>query len=704
MLSSFSPPNQRAAGGTLDPPHTAIVGQQWDNRRMFLPRDPAAADCYVRFGQVPPYAAASPTAAKEAVLAACTAAAACADELAADTAAVTWANVVVPLDAVVERIEREYSLIAHLHAVDATPEWDQVNTECLAQVAAVLTAIGQNAGLYQRLQNLAAAGTPALPADRQRILADMLANFELAGVGLAEQQRQRFADCEQQLAQLAATFEEHVREATAAWSEMLTDEAALGEMPADMKAAAKTEAGWQVSLLDPSYIACMTHSTDRALRQRICEARNARATERADGKFDNLPLVREIVALRWEQAKLLGFSSPAAMILSRRMASEPDTVATFLTKLTDAARPHALREIEQLREFAAAELGITELQPWDTAFVCERYKQATTGLSDSDVRPYFGTERVMAGLFQCVERLFGVTFTTADLPVWAADVIALQVHRGGEHIGHLYLDLAARPAKRGGAWAHGAMARCHIPAGNQLPTALVNCNFTAAAAAAQQQLSWNEVITLFHEAGHALHHLLGRIDDYCASGMNGVEMDAVELPSQFMENFAWEKEVAIGMSSHADTGAAMSEEMFAQLAAQRTFLPGLFVTRQLSFGHYDLQLHRQGDADPLSLWHECVAANVVTPQLADDRTPCTFGHIFAGGYATGYYGYLWADVLSADAYAMFAQDDADVAALGQRFAAAVLERGGSRDAAENFRDFRGRDPQPEALLLRLGIA
>lgn len=658
---------------------------------------------YVEFATPPPYAAAEPELAKAAVVAACTAAKHCAAELAAATTPVSWANLVVPLDAACERIEREYSLVAHLHAVTATPEWDTVNTACLAEVSAALTAIGQNAQLYQRLHQLAAAESTVMPPNRQRILKDILANFELAGVGLEAAQRKRFAECEQQLAALSAKFEENVRKATTNWQEVVTDEAALGAMPADMKAAAKVNDGWEITLLDPSYIAAMTYCTDRDLRERLCRARNARATDHGDAELDNLPLIKEIMALRWEQAELLGFASPAAMILSRRMAATPATVADFLAKLTAAAKPKAVAEFHELEKFAQDELGLDELQPWDTAFVIERYKQATTGLADSEVRPYFATDKVLAGLFTCVEKLFGVTVAPAEVAVWEQDVRALTVSRNGEKIGLLYLDLSARPTKRGGAWAHGAQARCRYHEQLQLPTALINCNYTAGTGG-QQQLSWLEVITLFHEAGHALHHLLGTIDDYCASGMNGVEFDAVELPSQFMENFAWEPAVAIGMSAHAETGEPMPAEMFAKLQAQRQFLPGLFVTRQLSFGTFDLALHQDKTAAPLAVWQDSVANCVVTPQLADDRTPCAFGHVFAGGYATGYYGYLWAEVLSADAYAMFRAEDADVAALGQKFAREILERGGSRDAIENFRAFRGRDPEQHALLDRLGLA
>lgn len=664
-----------------------------------------AEETCVPYGTAPPYATGDPAAATVAVLAACAAALATAEELGSASATPSWDNLVVPLDAALERIDREYGLVSHLHAVTASPAWDAANTKCLAELAKAQTLVGQHAGLYGRLRTLAATRAPALAAGQARILNDTLAGFALSGVDLPAADRKEFAASEQQLSQLGATFEEQVRAATASWAEMVDDPAALGDMPADLQDAAATAGGWQVTLLDPSYLAYMTHGTDRSLRERLARARNARASDLDSGTTDNLPLVREIMRLRWQQAGLLGHASPAAMILTRRMAGNPETVADFLSRLAATAHPQAQRELTQLREFAATKLGLDTLEPWDMAFVAERYKQATTGLAESEVRPYFGMEKVLAGLFACAGNLFGIRFAPVERPVWDPGTRCLAVTASdGQALGHLYLDLQARPTKRGGAWAHGALARCRGPAGRQLPVALVNCNFTGAASGAAARLGWEEVVTLFHEAGHALHHLLGKVDDYCASGMNGVEWDAVELPSQFMENFAWQPEVAIGMSAHAVTGAPLPPALFAKLEAQRSFLPGLSVTRQLAFARYDLELHRQPGADPLELWDAVARQNLVVPLLAADRTPCAFGHVFAGGYATGYYGYLWADVLAADAYEMFMEPGADQARLGRHFAAEVLERGGSRDAADNFRALRGRQPDPAALLRRLGLA
>ena len=439
----------------------------------------------------------------------------------------------------------------------------------------------------------------------------------------------------------------------------------------------------------------------------MTEARNARASDLGDSGRDNTGLVAEIVSLRWAQARALGFADPASMILSRRMAKDPEAVASFLGRMAESARPKAVDELGELSAFARERLGIERLEAWDVAFAVERYRKEVTGVSESDVRPYLGADRVMDGLFKVAGELFGVALEPEPgLPVWHDGVRAMAVRSaGGARVGTMYLDLYARPTKRGGAWAHGAASRCRTSRGTQLPVALMNCNFTAGAGGAEARLGWQEVVTLFHEAGHALHHLLTKVDDHCASGMNGVEWDAVELPSQFMENFAWRPEVALGMSVHEDTGEPMPAETFERLRAQRIFLPGTFVSRQTALARYDLLLHTREGADPMGLWREVRSGLMAMPGLGDDeRLPCSFGHIFAGGYATGYYGYMWADVLAADAYEMFEGGGADLGALGGRFRAEVLEPGGTRDAADNFRALRGRDPDPAALMRRLGLS
>lgn len=665
----------------------------------------------VAFGQLPPYAAATPERAQAAVLAACKDALAAAERLAASAAKPSWANLMAPLAARQERIDREYSLVAHLSAVCASDAWDRANRTCLAAVAATSTQLGQNAALYERVARLKRA-RPQVAARRRRILAEAVAEFELAGVGLPPAKRRRFAANAQRLAELGTTFDENVRKATERWSLTVTDEAALGEMPANLRATFATKArgkkAWRFSLLDPSYLAFMTHATDRRRRRQMALARNARASDLGPARLSNLPILGETLRLRFSQARLLGYADPATMILSRRMARRPATVARFLGKLAQRARPAARRELAALAAFAKKELGISKLEPWDLAFVTERYRKATTGLADAQVRPYFPASKVVAGLLGCLKKLFGVSCVPLPgAPAWHPQVRCLEVRRGGRRIGKLYLDLYARERKQGGAWAHNAQARVRAGARRQEPVALINCNFAppaGAAAAAEAYLSFQEIVVLFHEAGHAFHYLLAEVDDYLASGLHGVEWDAVELPSQFLEGFCFRREVCTGMSAHQTTGAKLPAALHARLEGSRTFLSGLHVTRQLSFASYDLALHTQARAEPLALWRRVRDTHMLTPQLANDRFPCAFGHIFAGGYAAGYYGYLWAEVLAADAYEMFAAPKADLGQLGARYVRAILRPGGTRDALDNFRALRGRRPDPAALLRRLGLA
>lgn len=659
------------------------------------------------FGAPPRYAAAAPAAAAAAVEERAAALLARAEELAAAAEEPSWENLVAPLDAACERLDSAGGLVAHLAAVSASPAWDQAHRAALRAATAAFAQLGQNERLYARLRRLAAGDGVAPP--RRRILADTLADFELNGVGLPAAERKAFAANEERLAELGAEFAENVRKATASFSIDVAAEEDLGGMPADVKAAhRRPEGGWRFGLLDPSYAAFMAYATGRGQREEMARARNARASDLDGAARDNAGPLREILRLRFEQARLLGYSDPAAMILTRRMAKEPAAAEAFLADLAARARPAAAAQYAELRAFARAELGLGELAAWDLAFAAERYKQATTGLGEAEIRPYFPAAKVVAGLLACLGELFGVSFAPrppAAAERWDGRVECLAVARGGAAAGSLYLDLYARPGKQGGAWAHGAQARCRTPDGaRQLPAALVNCNFTAPAADQPARLGWQEVVTLFHEAGHAVHHLLTRVDDFCASGMNGVEWDAVELPSQFLENFAWRRATARAMSAHAETGAPLPDELHARLRRQETVLAGLQVTRQLAFARYDLALHQRADAEPLALWEEVRAANSVVPAMPDDRFPCAFTHIFAGGYAAGYYGYLWAQVLAADAYEAFEEPAADFKELGARFSAEVLERGGTRDAGENFRAFRGRAPAPGALLRRLGLA
>lgn len=657
----------------------------------------------VPFGSLPRYAAAEPAAAAAAVEQRAAVWLELAEKLAGTASKPSWDSLVAPLDEAAERLESSMGLVAHLAAVNGSPQWDEANRRATQAAAAAATQVGQHEGLYRRLQDLAAAG---VGPERERILADSLAGFELSGVGLPAAKRAEFAKQEQRLAQLGNEFAEHIREATSAYAIDVADEAKLGAMPADVKAAHRHGDGWRFGLLDPSSAAFLTYVVDRDLRADMARARNARASDLGPAAQDNTALLREILDLRFAQAELLGYPNPAAAILQRRMVTAPAEADAFLADLADRARPRAEEQYAELQEFARAELGIDELAAWDLAYAMEGLRRERTGLGEAELRPYFPVTKVLAGLFDCLGELFGVSCTPrADgVEKWDERVECLAVSRGGEEIGTLFLDLYARPGKQGGAWAHGAQERCRAADTRQLPTALINCNFTAPPAGQPACLGWQETVTLFHEAGHACHHLLTTVDDFCATGLNGVEWDAVELPSQFLENFAWRRATVAAMSSHVDTGAALPDDLYARLRRQQTLLAGLHVTRQLAFARYDLALHQRAGADPLALWTEIRAATSVTPPLPDDRFPCAFAHIFAGGYAAGYYGYLWAQVLAADAYAAFDEPAADAASLGARFCTEVLERGGTRAASANFRAFRGREPRTDALLRQLGLA
>ena len=661
---------------------------------------------FVKFGQIPAYKEANPQQSTKAVKLACERALAVANELGASSEGATWDNLIAPLDEVLEKMSSEYSVIAHLSAVSASKEWDAANQESIQAVTIASAQIAQHQGLYKRMCELA-KNANNLSAARKKILKDNIADFELSGVGLPDKERKIFATNEEKLSQLNTQFEQNVRNATAAWHLELDNEDDLGKMPDDVKNIHRTENGFRFGLLDPSYIAFMTYCTNRNLREKMMRARNARASDLNKDEFDNTTLLTQILNLRNEQAKLLGFADPAQMILSKRMAKDNQTVLNFLNKLTGLAKNKASTQFNELSKFAKEKLHIDQLEVWDLTYAIEEYKQEVTGISDAQIRPYFGVTKVMQGLFACIENLFQVTtIKRDDLVFWDEQVICLEVNNaGGEKIGTLIMDLFAREHKQGGAWAHGAQERAMIKQKLQLPTALINCNFTKPSKGEEARLSWIEIITLFHEAGHAFHHLLTKVDDYSASGLNNVEWDAIELPSQFLENFAWREEIALNMSSHQDTNEPLPQAMFQKLVAQKTFLSGLMVTRQLAFAKFDLEVHqRKGEVNVLKLWEEIRNDTMVVPYLIEDRFPCAFTHIFAGGYAAGYYGYLWAEVLAADAYELFTSPKADLKGLGKKFAKEVLERGGTRDASENFRALVGRDPDPQALLRRLALA
>ncbi|MDZ4298587.1 MAG: M3 family metallopeptidase, partial [Moraxellaceae bacterium] len=502
-----------------------------------------------------------------------------------------------------------------------------------------------------------------------------------------------------------------------AWSVSLDDASRLAGLPESALgllqalAQAKGESGYRITLDMPAYLAIMMHGEDRDLREQIYTAYATRASDQGPktGDFDNAPLITEILALRQRQAELLGFEHYAALSLAPKMADSVEQVINFLMDLAQRARPGAEQDLKALREFAQAELGLADLKPWDVAFVSERLKQQRYALSQEDLKPYFPAPKVISGLFAIAERLFGVQIQSApELEIYHADVQAYAVLEQGQPRAYFYLDLYAREHKRGGAWMADARVRRRIDDEQlQLPIAFLTCNFNPPLAGKPALLTHDEVTTLFHEFGHGLHHMLTEIEVAAVSGINGVAWDAVELPSQFMENWCWTAEGLALISSHVDSHELLPSSLLDKLLAARNFQSGLMTLRQIEFSLFDLEIHRQQGVDfskALAILDAVREVTSVMPPPSWNRFACSFSHIFAGGYAAGYYSYKWAEVLSADAFSAFEQEGIFNASTGQRFRQAILARGGSKPAGELFRDFMGRDPQPDALLRHSGLA
>jgi oligopeptidase A len=630
----------------------------------------------------------------------------------AERAAPAWEAFVTPLEDANERLGRAWGQVAHLHAVLDSPELRAAYNENLPKVTRYWTELGQNQALFDKYRALrASAGFAALSPARQRIVENALRDFRLGGAELPAENKPRYARIQDELARLAAKFSENLLDATNAWTLVIEDESRLAGIPADVLQAARQEdgRGWKFTLHMPSYLPVMQYAEDRALREEMYRASSTRASEFGKPEIDNTPLIARILALRHEAARLLGYASYAEVSLVPKMADSPTQVLGFLEDLALRARPHAERDLAELREFAREALGLAKLEAWDLAYASEKLRQERYAFSDQEVKRYFPEDAVLAGLFRLVETLYGVRVAPASAPAWHADVRFFDLRDAqGELAGQFYMDLYARETKRGGAWMDDARARRRRGDGIQTPVAYLNCNFAPPVGGKPALFTHDDVITLFHEFGHGLHHLLTRVDELGVSGIAGVEWDAVELPSQFMENFCWEWEVLRHMTRHVDTGAALPRALFDKMLAARNFQSGLAMLRQIEFSVFDMRLHC--DFDPasrrsaLELLQEVRERVAVLQPPEYNRFPNSFSHIFAGGYAAGYYSYKWAEVLSADAYGAF-EEAASVtdARTGARFRDEVLAVGGSRPAAESFRAFRGREPRVDALLRHNGM-
>jgi oligopeptidase A len=629
----------------------------------------------------------------------------------AEQAPPSWEAFVEPLEDATERLGRAWGMVSHLHAVLDSPELRAAYNEALPRLTQFWTELGHNERLFERYRAL--AGSPAfaaLPPARRRIVENALRDFRLSGAELPPAAKPRYAQIQDELARLGAKFSENLLDATNAWTITIADERRVAGIPQDVLEAARQPDGWKFTLHMPSYLPVMQYAEDRSLRADMYRAYATRASEIGNPALDNTALIASILPLRREAARLLGYASYAELSLVPKMADTPAQVVGFLEDLARRARPHAERDLAELRAFAREALGIEPLESWDLAFASEKLRQKRYAFSAQEVKRYFPEDAVLGGLLRLVEALYGVRIAPAQAgPLWHEDARFYELRdAGGALVGQFYMDLYARDTKRGGAWMDDARSRRRRAAGLQTPVAHLVCNFSRPAAGRPALFTHEEVLTLFHEFGHGLHHLLTRVDDLGVAGINGVEWDAVELPSQFMENFCWEWEVLRHMTRHVDTGEALPRALYDKMVAAKNFQSGLDMLRQIEFALFDMHLH--WDHDPASGGSVLDVLRAVRARVAVvippewNRFPNSFSHIFAGGYAAGYYSYKWAEVLSADAYAAFeeAPDVLDVR-TGARFRDEILAVGGSRPAAESFRAFRGRGPSVEALLRHNGM-
>lgn len=643
--------------------------------------------------------------------------------LSADTVAATWNDFVTPLMDGGERLGRAWGIVGHLHSVMDTPPWREAYNAMLPEVSGYYAELGQNLALFSKYKALRESPAFAsLDAVRQRIVDHELRDFRLSGAELPEADKPRFKAIQEELAALSAKFSENLLDATNGWTEHVTDEALLAGIPEDARAAAQAAAeragktGWVFGLQIPSYLPVMQYADDRGLRERMYRAYATRASEFSaelgHPEWDNSANIDRILALRAEASRLLGYANFAEVSLVPKMAESPQQVLDFLRDLGRRAKPFAERDLVELRAFAAAELGLPELAPWDIPWASEKLRQSRYAFSEQEVKQYFPEPVVLKGLFSVIERLYGVSIRADAAPTWHPDVRFFRIERGQELVGQFYLDLYSRDTKRGGAWMDSAITRRRIAGGIQTPVAYLVCNFPGPVNGKPATFSHDDVLTLFHECGHGLHHLLTRVEELPVSGIAGVEWDAVELPSQFMENFCWEWDVLCSMTAHVDSGEALPRALYDKMIAAKNFQSGLQTVRQLEFALFDMRLHHDfqaaGDKRVLDLVDEVRREVAVIVPPAWHRFPHSFSHIFAGGYAAGYYSYKWAEVLSADAFAAFeeaGQATGSVVdrATGERFLAEVLAVGGSRPALASFTAFRGRVPQVDALLRHSGM-
>lgn len=631
----------------------------------------------------------------------------------------TWKNLIEPLESLQDRLNQAWSQVAHLNAVVQTEALREVYNACLPKLSEYATELGQNEPLYHAFKEIAdSAEYQRFTVGQKKLIKDELRDFKLAGVALPEADKKRFREIQQQLSQLAAKFENNLLDATDGWSKLVVNETELAGMPEHTIATAKETAqrqgkeGWLLTLEFPCYHAVISHADSRSLREEVYTAYVTRASDQGPhaGKWDNSNMMVDILKLRYEEARLLGFNNYAELSLATKMAKKPQQVMDFLHDLVKRSQTMARRELTELQQFAKEQCGIDVLQAWDIPYCSEKLQQHRYALSQEDLRPYFPEKKVLEGMFAVVKNLYGMQIVErTGVDTWHKDVRFFEIRDQQQQLrGHFYLDLYARPQKRGGAWMDECRVR-RLKEENvlQTPIAFLTCNFSGPSGDRPALFTHDEVITLFHEFGHGLHHLLTKVDYAGISGINGVPWDAVELPSQFMENWCWERPVLNLISSHYQTGEVLPESMLKKMLAAKNFQAGMYMLRQLEFSLFDFRLHYEYDpkrgAEIQRLLDEVRTAVSVVPVPPFNRFQHGFSHIFAGGYAAGYYSYKWAEVLSSDAFAKFEETGLLNPETGKAFLENILEQGGTRDPMELFVAFRGREPVIDALLRHSGI-
>ncbi|MEI8657916.1 MULTISPECIES: oligopeptidase A [Vibrio] len=632
----------------------------------------------------------------------------------------TWENVIAPIEEVDDRLSRLWSPVSHMNSVMNSDELREAYESCLPILSEYGTWVGQHKGLfeaYKEIKNSEAFTT--LSQAQKKTIKDALRDFELSGIGLPKAEQKRYGEISKRMSELGSKFSNNVLDATMGWTKHITDKNELAGMPESALAAAQAAAegkgleGYLLTLDIPSYLPVMTYCDNQALRKELYEAYVTRASDRGPnaGKWDNTENIAELLKLRYEVARMLGFNTYSEKSLATKMAETPDQVLSFLNNLATKVKPQGEREVQELREFAEQEFGVTSFELWDIAYYSEKQKQKLFKISDEELRPYFPENKVVSGLFEVLKRVFGMKVQEREgVDTWHESVRFFDIFDSNDVLrGSFYLDLYAREHKRGGAWMDECRVR-RINANGELqtPVAYLTCNFNRPVGDKPALFTHDEVVTLFHETGHGIHHMLTQVDVSSVSGINGVPWDAVELPSQFLENWCWEEEALAFISGHYETGEPLPKEMLDNMLAAKNFQSGMFILRQLEFGLFDFTLHTTYDPEVgpqvLETLAEVKKKVAVLPSLEWNRFSHSFSHIFAGGYSAGYYSYLWAEVLSADAFSRFEEEGIFNAETGASFLNNILEMGGSEEPMELFKRFRGREPQIDALLRHSGIA